>query len=247
MKPYKDNIKMRVANMATYPSRENNTFQQAISSIARQVDVVNLCLNQYSEIPDWLAALSNVKAFIPNKDYKDVGKFVHKPAPDDDVIYVDDDILYPRDYFTYLKSVADRYKELSPIVGVHGLIYSDAYCGYPLSRNMFTFRTRLSKSRVVNQLGTGTIYCKGWQCPELDFMLGSEKYVDVRFANHAQANGWPLVCAAREEKWMGDLEAEQSIHEDFTKKWPLNVIREVQSIAGYSRLSLGAVAAVECS
>ena len=237
---------MIVANMASFPSRENNTLQEAIGSVSSQVDVVNLCLNEFKEIPNWLTGLTNVNAFIPEKDYKDVGKFLCKPAPDDDVIYVDDDIHYPRDYVTYLRSVADQYKEFSPIVGLHGVIYSDTFDGNPLSRNVFSFRTRLSCARVVNQLGTGTVYCKGWQCPGLEYMLGSEKFVDVRFAIHSRDNGWPLICAARDAKWMVDLEAGQSIFENFTNKWPLNVTREVQSIAGYSRLPLDAVSAVEC-
>ena len=237
---------MIVANMASFPSRANNTLQEAIGSVSRQVDIVNLCLNEFSEIPRWLAMQTNVNAFIPEKDYKDVGKFVRKPDANDEVFYVDDDINYPRDYVDYLRSVADVYEELSPIVGLHGVIYSDTFNGQPLSRNVFSFRTRLSNSRVVNQLGTGTVYCKGWQCPDLDYMSGSEKFVDVRFAIHAQANGWPLICAARDAKWMGDLEAGDSIFENFTNKWPLNVTREVQSIAGYGQLPLEAVAAVEC-
>lgn len=237
---------MIIANMATFPSRQSSTLQRALTSIAVQVDFVNLCLNEFSEIPAWLSDFPNVNAFIPDNDYKDVGKFVVLPASEDEVFYVDDDIVYPQDYVKYSMSVAQTYESLSPIVGLHGVIYADVFDGNPQSRNVFSFRTRLATHRIVNQLGTGTVHCKGWQCPTLDYMRGSEKFVDVRFGLHAMANQWPMICMAREANWLLDLEAGDSIFEGFTKTWPLAVTREVQSIAGYGRLPLQAVASVEC-
>lgn len=237
---------MNIANMATFPSRESLTLQRAVRSIARQVDLLNLCLNQFAEIPAWLDEFENINAYIPDVDYKDVGKFVMPMADEDDVFYVDDDIVYPRDYADYLKSVAARFHTLQPVIGVHGVIYADVFDGNPLSRNVLSFRRQQAAHRVVNQLGTGTVYCKGWQCPTLATMKGSERFVDVRFARHAFNNGWPLLCVARQSGWMEDLEAGPSIFEGFTKGWPLAVTREVQDIAGYGRLPLDAVAAVEC-
>ena len=237
---------MIIANMATFPSRQSSTLQRALTSIAVQVDLVNLCLNQFNEIPEWLSEFDNVNAFIPDTDFKDVGKFVVMPASDDDVFYVDDDIIYPQDYVRYSQTTVHNYETLSPIVGLHGVIYADVFDGNPQSRNVFSFRTQLATHRVVNQLGTGTVHCKGWQCPTLDYMRGSEKFVDVRFALHAMANNWPMICLARQANWLQDLEAGDSIFEGFTKTWPLSVTREVQSIAGYGRLPLQAVASVEC-
>lgn len=237
---------MIIANMATFPSRQSSTLQRAITSIAVQVDIVNLCLNQFDGIPLWLSEFANVNAYIPDNDYKDVGKFVVLPAAEDDVFYVDDDIIYPQDYVKYSQSIVYKFESLSPIVGLHGVIYADVFDGNPQSRNVFSFRTRLATHRVVNQLGTGTVHCKGWQCPTLEYMRGSEKYCDVRFASYAMANNWPMICIAREANWLQDLEAGDSIFEGFTKTWPLAVTKEVQGIAGYGRLPLQAVASVEC-
>ncbi len=236
---------MIIANMATYPDRQEATLQTALASVSEQVDVVNLCLNQYTIIPEFIHDLENVNAFIPDKDYKDVGKFLVEMNAEDDVFYVDDDITYPQEYVSHSKSIHERYSALSPIIGYHGTIYSDVFNGDHGSRNVYSFRTRLPRPRVVNQLGTGTVYCKGWQAPNSGFMLGSEKYVDVRFAVHAKNNHYPMICAPREANWLHDQEPEDSIFEGFTKKWPHAVVQEVQGITGYGNLPLDAVAAVE--
>lgn len=236
---------MKIANMATYPARQSSTLSTAVASIARQVDVVNLCLNQYVEIPHSLASIDNVNAFIPEQDYKDTGKFVVGCEKNDDVFLVDDDILYPRNYVDYCMELRNRYLELNPIIGFHGVIYSDIFDGAASSRNVFSFRTGLNHNRVVNQLGTGTIYCKGNQLPDYQYMEKSEFYVDVRFGKYAYDNGWPMVCGAREAHWMQDLEPGDSIFESFTKKWPTEVCKEVQSFAGYGKLPLDSVQAVE--
>lgn len=236
---------MIIANMATYPDRQQSTLQVALASISEQVDVVNLCLNQFTKLPEFLGRFENVNAFIPDQDYKDVGKFLVGMDAEDEIFYVDDDISYPHDYVSYSQSIHEKYASLSPIVGYHGTIYSDIFNGDHGSRNVYSFRTGLPKARVVNQLGTGTVHCKGWQVPSLPFMLGSERYVDVRFAVHAKNCDYPLICAPREGNWMQDLETENSIFEGFTKRWPISVVQEVQCITGYGQLPLNAVSVVE--
>ena len=237
---------MIIANMASFPGRSGSTLERAVASIAHQVDVLNLCLNDYREIPGFLDSYPNVNAFLPEADYKDVGKFVYGTAEDDDdVFYCDDDIAYAPDHVSYCQKLRGAYASLEPIIGFHGVIYSDCFRGNHASRNVFSFRTRLTRHRVVNQLGTGTVHCKGYQVPSFEYMAGSEKFVDVRFAVRADEHGWPLICGAREAGWMTDLEPAESIFDGFTKNWPLQVTREVQRVAGYGKLPLRAVARVE--
>jgi hypothetical protein len=235
---------MIIANMATYPKR-TEIIIKSIESLLNQVDRLNLCLNEFTEVPDFLKRIKKVNCIIPKKDHKDVGKFVSNFKPDDDVFFVDDDIIYPADYVKTCCDIRNKYKVISPIVGFHGVIYSDLFDGSAAGRNVFKFDKTLMQDRVVNQLGTGTIYCKGYQAPSLDFMLTSQKFVDVRFALNAFENDWPMICGKRQQGWMQEVEVEETIFTGFTKKWPLNVIREVQPITGYSALSLSAISLVE--
>ncbi|MES2550343.1 MAG: hypothetical protein V4630_11710, partial [Pseudomonadota bacterium] len=81
------------AHIATYPPRRQ-MLEQALATIAPQVDQVFLCLNEFTEVPAFLTAFRNVTPWIPSEDLKDVGKFALQVASDDLVVMADDDLLY---------------------------------------------------------------------------------------------------------------------------------------------------------
>lgn len=231
---------MIIANMATYPARED-VIKTTVPQIAKQVDKLILCLNEFEEIPDFLKKIQNVEAIIPNEDFKDVGKFISEHGEDDEVFYVDDDIIYPDNYVIYSIEKWKEYSSINPIIGYHGVIYSDLFDGDQRLRNVFTFRLGLNKDKLVNQLGTGTIHCKGWQCPKLSYMRDSKKYVDLRFAVHAKRQDFPMICACRSKEWMKEVKTDETIYDEFTKKWPVDVTLESQEVSGYSKLNFSAL------
>lgn len=232
---------MKIANICTYPLREK-TLPLVLESILPQVDHINICLNNYQVIPNILKNNSKISAIIPNKDYRDVGKFItHEFCKDDDIFYIDDDIIYPNDYVSRYLKIRKHFDALNPIIGLHGTIYPDVYNGDVRSRVVFSFTKSLAENRVVNQLGTGTIYCKGFQVPTLSFMEGSQKFVDVRFATHSLQHSWPMICVERENSWLREVETEETIFHTFTSQWPENVRKEVQKISGYSKLNINTI------
>lgn len=226
-----------IANIATYPGR-HETLLHCASTVAKQVDVANIVLNEYSFVPsDWKKALPNANFIIPPCDHKDVGKFLPSVSPEDHVFLCDDDIVYPPDYVTTLKSVAAEVGMAEAIYGVHGVIYSDYYDGASGSgRLVYTFYRSLDRARVVNQLGTGTIYCRGAQMPDFTIMESAQRFVDVRFARYAAEKKMPLICIPRQESWMQEVESESTIYAEFTKNAPVAVVREIGQISGVSRI-----------
>lgn len=225
-----------IANVATFPGRRAISAR-AIKSIASQVDRVNIVLNEYVYVPGELKSVPKANFVFPPRDLKDVGKFYPSVEPDDDVFLIDDDILYPSDYVERMMSFREQIQDVHPILGLHSIIYSDYYEGkHGAGRLVDVFTKALDRPRLVNQVGTGTVYCKGYQMPEFRFMEGSEKFVDVRFARHSFNKGYPNISVAREADWMKQLEIEGSIYESFTMSKPLNVIREVQEIGGFKKL-----------
>jgi len=236
---------MIIANMASFPAREK-ILPDIIERLIPQVDCINLCLNEFKSIPKELAKWSKLNPVIPDMDYKDVGKFVTPISPKDYAVLVDDDIIYPDDYVNKLKEYYDKYEYLNVVVGCHGTIYPDLYDGSVTARKVFSFRMALDRPRVVNQLGTGTVLLKGNQMPPLEYMNGSQKYVDVRFSRFLAEQNISLICIPRDKDWMGEINSGETIFNSFTKKWPSAVIQEVQSIAGYSKLNISVVEGVEC-
>lgn len=226
-----------VANIATFPGRIDQCAI-AIKSMAHQVDIINVVLNEYVFVPSHLKAIERTKFIFPPEDLKDVGKFYPDFDDEDDVFLCDDDIIYPPNYVTTMMQHRAKLNDLNPILGLHGVIYSDYYDGKHRSgRLVDVFTNALDRSRLVNQLGTGTVYCKGWQMPSFEYMIGSERFVDVRFATHSYENKYPCICVSREKDWLKQLEISNSIYESFTMSSPINVICEIQKIAGFSKLN----------
>ena len=219
-----------IAILATYPARVN-TFPEALQSVATQVDEAFVILNQYDRIPEG-SFPRNAQFIIPQDNLKDTGKFFVPVEPDDFVVLCDDDIVYPKDYVSSLRAKWEDYSTLHAVVGVHGVIYSDFFDGNPQARIVHVFHCKLDADLFVNQLGTGTVLCKGYQLPPFEFMQTSARFVDVRFARHCAQAAFPQICVARENDWMHQLPTETSIFNSFTTGWDLSIVREVQSFAG---------------
>lgn len=225
-----------LAIMATFPARHRQV-REAAASIAHQVDTLVIVANEYSDANALAEGLPvNATVVIPTSDLKDTGKFYWSAHPDDLILLVDDDISYPSDYRTVMEQKLKEYEAYSAVVGLHGTIFSDFYEGGKGSRLVYSFRHALDADRYVNQLGTGTVACFGRQLPEFEFMEGSERFVDVRFARHCHAYNFPRICISRPAGWALPLEVDESIYDGFTNSWPGEVVREVNEFGGFRRL-----------
>ena len=114
---------MLIANIATYPPRAGR-LEQMMSIIAPGVDRVNLILNEYDDIPAHLAKRGNVVPVIPEEDTKDTGKFLPEVGDSDLVFLVDDDLIYPTDYFSRSADLYEALGEGKWVGGYHGTFYS---------------------------------------------------------------------------------------------------------------------------
>ncbi|WP_310621830.1 hypothetical protein [Flexibacterium corallicola] len=227
---------MIIANVATYSAREGNR-REALDSIACQVDVINVTLNGYKQVPSDLRTLKNANFYFPEADLKDVGKFAFRVEEHDDVFLCDDDIIYPSAYTETHMRIREEIGIDDIILGVHGVIYSDYYDGMKRSgRLVQVFHHELDCHEQVNQLGTGTVYAKGAQLPSLQFMRGSGGYVDIRFARFAFKNSYPLVCIRRQANWLQEVTNDETLYLSVTSQLPTEALVEIQDFCGLSRL-----------
>ena len=199
---------------------------------------------------------------IPSNIYIDSTEFIH-PRLIYSVLYkkiqhfeitsknpyytTDDDIIYPPDYVEKMLNFYNSFAIFNCIVGIHGCIYIDAFDGDQSKRKVFSFTQGLLRPRVVNQLGTGTVFLKADQLPSLKYMDGSQRFVDVRFSRYMLENEIGMICVPREKNWLREVSSGsmEGLWNTFTKKWPLDIIKETQAIAGYSKLNLELVYNVE--
>lgn len=243
-----------LGKMATYPARKD-TGRIAVDSIIDQMDHLVLCLNQFDDIPDWAKKNPKITALIPTEDYKDTGKFIPANFESDFTFYLDDDILYPQNYVKHTLQTYDSIGELNIGVGYHGSWYDAPKFGFSrqqlkkwlgfITRKSNPMRYRkcthfleaLAESKQVEQLGTGLLALPSNLAPPFEFIRGSQKFVDVRFANWCKKNDVSLYCIKHPHNWLTEIDSDlnETIYRTFTVLTPEYVQKEIYSYA--SKLS----------
>lgn len=197
-----------------------------------QVKHVNLILNEYEEVPEFVSRFQNVFPIIPDRDLKDTGKFFPECSQEDLVFLVDDDLIYSPSYVSLMLGHANSLDLNNNVLGLHGTIYRRNIKSLR-SRRRFDFSARLRKPIFVDQLGTGTVLVKGKNLPSFDYMSSSQKFVDVRFAKWCFERQLNMVSVPRPKGTITSIRVSGgSIYDTFTRKSPDHVLNEVRSFAG---------------
>lgn len=224
---------MIVANMASYPARAPQ-LRQSLPVIAAQADRVHLVLNEYDGVPDWIAALANVVCHLPDEDLKDVGKFAVCDADADLIFLVDDDLNYPVDYIARSLERLDRFGTTGIIAGYHASRYlpvNDPTAPRPYKRVVRHFQNPQAEYLFADQIATNSAILRPSEMPPLDYMLGSQCFVDVRLAKWSFERDIPHVVLPRERFWITQIKVQQSIFKSFTDTFPAHVDDEILTFA----------------
>lgn len=225
------------AHMATFPVR-SDVLQRAVADISAQVDSLFLVLNEYHEIPGFIAENPRVTATIPEHDLKDVGKFFFEPADNDIVFFVDDDVKYPDDYVSRSLELAKQVGLDENVFGYHCSIYQDGLEKGANSRQVFHLRKPVNEFTYVDQIATNAMIALGRNVAPFSYMQGSQKFVDVRYAKWLYDKGVRSIVLPRDRRFVHGMGSEnpedRSIWATFTRKSPQHVLDEIKSFAGKS-------------
>ena len=198
-----------VANMATFPERME-LLEKVVNSILNQVDILNIYLNNYDYIPEFLKN-KKINVVLSNDalgDIKDNGKFYFLDKVPEYCYYftIDDDILYPSNYVNKLIEKLNFYND-KIAVGVHGIIFNTSFNSFKESRiKNFYFENELEKDTYVSILGTGTLAFKKNVFNELKLGDFKNKGVaDLYFANFCKNNYIPMICISRDNDWLKNI------------------------------------------
>lgn len=193
-------------SMATYPARRD-TFPDAVNSLVDQADNLLIYLNNYREVPEFLRnhrSASKINYILDTaSNLRAAAKFTWADRPGYHVI-VDDDIIYPSDYVSVLRSKIELHRRTA-VVGVHAANFFEEI---PTSGNhraeVFRFENALDQDRTVHLLGTGTIAFHSSTVTGWNWKLLRERHIsnDEAFAITAKHLKIPLVALARPEKWL---------------------------------------------
>jgi len=200
-----------IANLATYPARES-ALKIVVKSIIDQVDVLNIYLNEYNEIPDFLKhpKINCILGKDAKGNLKDNGKFyfINKVPQDSYYFTIDDDIIYPENYVLKMIEKINKYNQ-NVVVGVHGIVFNENCRSFVEDRDTFDYRKYLLYDKQVSTLGTGTIafYKKCVEKIALNDFLQTGM-ADLFFAKYCKLKEIPLIAIERREKWLQDYEIE---------------------------------------
>ncbi len=239
---------MIVANLATYPARKNH-LRQVVAAISPQVDRLNIVLNEYDAIPQYLSRYTNVHGIIPDHDTKDAGKFYPDTTGATYVVLIDDDIGYPSNFVSTLVESVQATGLARIFAGYHTSIYHRPPISgtvYALKRlvrfylspnHIARFRTihhfgkTLDQNIYVDQIGTGAAIITGADMPSYRHMRSSQKFVDVRIAKWCFERAIPRVSLNRISDWLTYYDVDESIFTTFTQQHPKHVATEIWSYA----------------
>lgn len=118
-------------NIASIPERKEQLIK-TIDSLINQVDVVNVCLNNYTENP---YPHEKVNILYSDNTHGDAGKFLFLEFFEGYYFTADDDLIYPANYIEETKILIDKYN----IVSYHGRTFPqfpiESYYKTPSIRN----------------------------------------------------------------------------------------------------------------
>ncbi len=235
---------MIVGNLATYPPRRE-TLLSAVTAVSSQVDVLHVILNEYEDTLPELDEIDSVIQILPQEDTKDVGKFLPEVFEAKYVLLFDDDLIYPGDYVSHTVALFESLGPTSCAAGYHGVIYekparswfeflswrSNERKDLTWRRKVLHYKSALDKALIVDQIGTGTAIVRGSDFPAYDFMVGSQKFVDVRFALWCYMKEIRQVALPKPEGWLCSRTFEDTIYHNFTKTNPHHVNLEISKFA----------------
>lgn len=241
--------------MASYPPRRE-AMVAAVHRLLPQVDRLELVLNQYDAPPAELAGLPGLSITLAETNLKDVGKFLPRSEDADLIFFVDDDVIYPEDYIA--RTVALLAREPAPAAwGYHGTTYVGRTFPWkaPLSRRRWkrwmayqpgliasysrksVFYEAQEGRLVVDQIATNSAVIRREDYPGIDFMAGSEGFVDVRLTRWLHGRGLASVCLPRAAGWLGAVRFEETIFDSVTRQNPPHIAEEIWSFLPQGALS----------
>jgi hypothetical protein len=192
-----------VGSLATIKSRVDS-LEQVVRSIANQVSVLYIYLNDHHSIPAFLSAFANVIPILGSNSYGDLnanGKMIFLEHETKGIAFtLDDDIIYPPDYVSaFLRAFEDFNHRVC--LTVHGsMVPGDASWYYERCWT-YAMKDELAKRCAVNLIGSGTC---AFPISALDLSSDNFKgavFVDLQISLAALKQRIPLVAIERQSNW----------------------------------------------
>lgn len=192
------------ASLASVTGREQALYE-TVSSVLRHVDHLHVYLNNYRQVP---AFLSNPKIKVHTSqkhgDLGDAGKFFPSAGIKGYHFTLDDDLIYPPDYFPRMINAIERYRRRC-VISAHGRQLKSTPLGSYYrggASRLFRCLGMVTEDVPVHVAGTGVMayHTDTIRVDISDFR--APNMADIWFALKAQEKKIPLIVIAHDKGWI---------------------------------------------
>ena len=192
---------MIVASLCTIPERKKY-LKSVIYSILPLVDKLNIFLNGYDNIPDYLLNDKiNIECSSNHKNMGDANKFYWTDKIKNSYHFIcDDDIIYNKRYFNYMIKKLNKYNNrvIVSLCGSRIDIPKNKFINYYQSRNYFSMYDNINKDIPVHIIGTGVMCYHTNYIKLLPDIFYKPNMADILLGIYAKNNKISLIKASCE-------------------------------------------------
>lgn len=224
-----------IGSLATIPSRID-LLSKVVISIIDQLDILNIYLNNYPAVPDFLNH-KKIRCYTSQKygDRADTGKFFPLQFYDGYLFTLDDDLVYPDNYVSSLREKVRLYNHKA-FICVHGNILPNTPLeSYYKQKKGLHYMRELLIDKQVDIPGTGTMafHSDIYKVNLDDFLIPC--LTDIWVFGIAKKLNIPVISVERGNNWIKPLIIKKDPHSIYEKfngndNLPTKIINLIRSM-----------------
>ena len=193
-----------IGSMATFPGRAH-ILEQVITHLAPQFSCLYIYLNNYDDIPPFLARFTNVVPVLGKEAFGDIsanGKMYFLTQESDGIAFtLDDDFIYPSDYVDKFLYNFDLFP-CNACLCVHGSLFINNPLYYYERILTYSSNKESKYNNIINIIGSGTAAFHISLYKDVKYNFNGNVFVDLNIALQALYKKIPIVSIARSENWL---------------------------------------------
>lgn len=227
---------MNIVGIASIPNREKQLIK-TVRSLINQCDYMFIALNNYKRIPKELEKLKKIMFIFTDNSKGDAFKYfaLTEKFSENDVLFTcDDDLIYPKDYVSYMNEKLYLYGRHNVIVSLHGRDIEKRISNYYREKTrMYHCLWEVVDDKFCKFLGTGVMAATFKTYSKLTLSYFEEKNMaDIWVSKYAHENVIDTFVLSHKKGYIQLQDVPETICNDLWDKCETQT-RIVNEINGY--------------
>jgi len=195
-------LRLWVLLWKTWSKEREKALKIVVESLLPQVDQINVYLNGYKEIPEFLEhERITVARSQDHGDNGDAGKFFWAEHVQGYHFTCDDDLIYPPNYVSHMIHKIEGYGRQA-VVSVHGAFIRKVVTTYLESRKVYHCLRKMPQDYSAHVLGTGAMAYHTSTIRLAPHHFHGPNMADIWVALQGQYQKVPFITVAHSATWL---------------------------------------------